>query len=238
MTRQFSFISIHPNIIEGYRAFGVFKAAEKADLAKIWVTDLRDFASDKHGSVDASPYGGGDGMVMRVDCLAKAVNDVRASLLDGDNAKIVFTSPSGKQWTQDDAKMFSEMKQPLIFICGRFAGVDQRFVDRYVDYEYSVGDVVLAGGELPTLMMAESILRLVHGVLGHQNSAEEDSFGAGVNGLLEYPSYTRPPEWEGAKVPEVLLSGDHETIKKWRSEQALRRTEKLRPDILARKRQN
>jgi tRNA (guanine37-N1)-methyltransferase len=101
-----------------------------------------------------------------------------------------------------------------------------------------VGDVVLAGGELPTLMIAESILRLVPGVLGHQKSAEEDSFGAGVGGLLEYPSYTRPPEWEGAKVPEVLLSGDHEAIKKWRAEQALLRTEKLRPDILARKRQN
>ena len=231
--RAFHFITVHPKIIEAYRQFGVLKAAETAGLAEIKATDLRDFAADKHGSVDAAPYGGGDGMVMRADCLANALTEIRKSFHFGIKGKVIFTSPSGKAWTQTDAEKFAALDEPVVFICGRFAGVDQRFIDSEVDAEYSVGDVVLAGGELPTLMMAESILRLVPGVLGHERSATDDSFGAGLDGLLEYPSYTRPPEWNGLKVPDVLMSGNHEAITRWRREESIKKTKKLRPDLLS-----
>ena len=230
--RKISFITIHPKIIESYRPFGIFKSAEEGGLAQISVTDLRDFAADKHGSVDGAPYGGGDGMVLRADCLSEALTSVRANLLKNEKVNVIFTSPAGKLWAQEDAQMFADGDESLVFICGRFAGVDQRFIDTHVDQQYSVGDVVLAGGELPALMMAESILRLVPGVLGHEQSATEDSFGAGLDGKLEYPSYTRPPEWNGHKVPDVLMSGNHQAIAKWRREESIRMTQKLRPDLL------
>ena len=230
--RHFGFISIHPRFIDSYRQFGVFKAAEAKDLARFTVKDLRDFAADKHGSVDAAPYGGGDGMVMRADCLKSAIDHLRQVDLGGQSGRVIFTSPSGKPWTQKDAERFARTDEPLIFICGRFAGVDERFIEQCVDDEYSVGDVVLAGGELPVLMISESILRLVPGVLGHERSAVEDSFGEGVDGLLEYPSYTRPAEWDGLKVPDVLMSGNHEAITKWRREASIRKTKRRRPDLI------
>ncbi len=233
--RKISFITIHPKIIDSYRQFGVFKSAEAAGLAKITATDLRDFAADKHGSIDGAPYGGGDGMVMRADCLAAALASVRTNFL-GDSSekkiKVIFTSPAGKLWAHQEAKAFAESDESLVFICGRFAGIDQRFIDAHVDEEYSIGDVVLAGGELPTMMIAESILRLIPGVLGDEGSAAEDSFGEGLDGRLEYPSYTRPPDWQGHKVPDVLMSGNHQAIGKWRREESLRITKKFRPKLL------
>jgi tRNA (guanine37-N1)-methyltransferase len=232
--RKISFITIHPKIIDGYRQFGVFKSAEVAGLAQIGVADLRDFAADKHGSVDAAPYGGGDGMVMRVDCLSEALESVRANFLAGRKGKVIFTSPGGKLWSHEDARAVAAEEEPLIFVCGRFAGVDQRFIDAYVDREYSIGDVVLAGGELPAMMIAESILRLVPGVLGDERSAVEDSFGDGLDGLLEYPSYTRPQDWKGQKVPDVLMSGNHQAIRKWRRSESLKKTQKIRPDLIQR----
>ena len=230
--RQFSFITIHPRIFDAYRQFGVLRAAESRNLARFQTIDLRDFAADKHGSIDAAPYGGGDGMVMRADCLENALNQVRSGLDPGVKTKVLFTSPGGTPWTQAAAENLARSDDALVFVCGRFAGIDQRFIDRCVNLEYSVGDVVLAGGELPVLMMAESILRLVPGVLGSDVSAVEDSFGEGVQGLLEYPSYTRPPEWHGMKVPEILLSGNHNAINQWRREKSIERTKKLRPDLL------
>jgi tRNA (guanine37-N1)-methyltransferase len=230
--RQFGFISIHPKFIESYRQFGVFKSAETKSLAQVVIKDLRDFAADKHGSVDAPPYGGGDGMVLRADCLAGALIHLRQQDFGGAKGHVIYTSPSGRPWTHQDAVRLSQMKEPLVFVCGRFAGVDERFIEACVDDEYSVGDVVLAGGELPVLMIAESILRLVPGVLGHQHSAVEDSFGPGVDGLLEYPSYTRPAEWHGRVVPEVLMSGNHEAIKKWRCQASKMKTRNRRPDLL------
>ena len=230
--RQICFISIHPKFFDAYRQFGVFKAAEIKGLAQFVVKDLRDFAADKHGSVDGAPYGGGDGMVMRADCLEGALNHVRNMDCGGIRGRVIFTSPSGKPWTQKDAERLALNNEPLIFVCGRFAGVDERFIEECVDDEYSIGDVVLAGGELPVLMMVESILRLVPGVLGDKRSAVEDSFGEGVGGLLEYPSYTRPAEWRGRKVPEVLMSGNHDAIAKWRHEESLNKTKKRRPDLI------
>ena len=235
MPREFVFISIHPKLVECYRQFGVFKAAESAGLSSVVSLDLRDFAADKHGSVDDAPYGGGDGMVMRADCLANALESAAKNTQIGVKPLVIYTSPAGKTWTQDEASKLAGEIRPLIFICGRFAGVDQRFIDECVDVEYSVGDVVLAGGELPALMIAESILRLIPGVLGHERSARDDSFGEGLNGLLEYPSYTRPAEWHGQKVPEVLMSGNHVAISKWRHEQSVAKTKNLRPDLIKRK---
>lgn len=230
--RSISFITIHPKIIEAYKSFGVMRAAETSKIATIESVDLRDYAADKHGSVDDSPYGGGDGMVMRADCLEAALASVHARKTDGKAIRVIFTSPSGILWNQNEAAKMAEGDEHLVFICGRFAGVDQRFIDECVDAEYSLGDVVYAGGELPSLLMAESFLRLVPGVLGHKESAVEDSFGKGLDGYLEYPSYTRPSEWKGLKVPEILLSGDHKAIRDWREKESVRRTRERRPDLL------
>ena len=232
MLRDLAFITIHPHIIDEYCSFGVFKAAQAAALAKITPVPLRDYAADKHGSVDDTPYGGGDGMVMRPDCLASALDAVTTKVFGGRKPFVIYTSPAGQRWDQTIAQKFADDGKPLVFICGRFAGVDQRFIDRYVDAEYSVGDVILAGGELPSLMMAESVLRLIPGVLGHSQSANEDSFGEGMEGRLEYPSYTKPFEWLGEKVPEVLMSGNHDAIARWRRKASIERTLKLRPDLI------
>ena len=230
MTWRLAFISIHPKLIEAYKSLGVFKAAEEAALAEIKSIDLRDYAADRHATVDGAPYGGGDGMVMRADCLERAVESISTSW--GEQPNVVFTTPSGKLWRQGDARQFAAALKPTVFVCGRFAGIDQRFIDRYVTHEYSVGDIVLAGGELPAMMMVESSLRLIPGVLGNDQSATEDSFSDGLSGLLEYPSFTRPSSWRGVEVPRVLLSGNHEEIKQWRQNQSNERTQRLRPDLL------
>ena len=234
--RQISFISIHPKIVELYASFGVLRAADSARVAKVNAVDLRDFAADKHGSIDDTPYGGGDGMVMRADCLAAALTSVKSKIGADKSVKVISMSPSGKLWSQGEAERFAASDDHLIFVCGRFAGIDQRFIDACVDEEFSLGDVVYGGGELPALLVAESILRLTPGVLGHQRSAMDDSFGEGLSGLLEYPSYTRPVEWNGKKVPDVLVSGDHKAIQKWRIEESLKKTKELRPDLLKKNR--
>lgn len=233
MTCPIIFITIHPQIIEVYRSFGVFKAAETAGVTQVRAVNLRDFAADKHGSVDDTPYGGGDGMVMRADCLGKAMDSL--AFEDAQRPFVIYTSPSGKPWTHGEASRLASVKRPIVFICGRFAGVDQRFLDTCVDAEYSVGDVVLAGGELPSMIIAESILRLQPGVLGHADSASDDSFGPGMEGRLEYPSYTKPADWRGQKVPEVLMSGNHSAIAQWRASQSVEKTRRLRPDLLSKK---
>lgn len=232
MTWRIGFVTVHPKFIESYRCLGVFRAAETGGQALFAVQDLRDFAADKHGSIDASPYGGGDGMIMRADCLAKATDHVAASWKVHEKPRVVLTSPSGVLWTQDTARLWAAEQRETIFVCGRFGGVDQRFIDSYVTDELSIGDVVLAGGELPALMMVESALRFVPGVLGNHASAENDSFGQGMLGLLEHPLYTRPPEWNGMSVPAVLQSGNHDEIERWRKQESLAKTRRSRPDLL------
>src|SRR5690606_4368897 len=184
VSRSFTFITIHPDFVEAYRRFGVMRSAEEKQLAAVRVVNLRDFAVDKHGTVDDMPYGGGDGMVMRPEPLAAAVDGVRAS---EPKVRVILTSPAGKLWQQKDACDFAASNESFVFVCGRFAGVDQRFIDRYVDDEYSLGEFVLSGGELPALAMADSILRFVPGVLGHEQSASQDSFAEGFGGGLEHP---------------------------------------------------
>lgn len=232
MTWNIGFITVHPKLVDAYRSFGVLRAAEVNHHAEFTIQDLRDFAADKHGSIDAAPYGGGDGMVMRPDCLANAVDHVVKSWKETGKVRVVLTSPGGTLWTQDHARQWAADQQDVIFVCGRFAGVDQRFIDEYVTDEFSIGDIVLGGGELPSLMMIESALRFVPGVLGNAASAEHDSFGQGMNGLLEHPLYTRPPEWHGRAVPEVLQGGNHEEIERWRRQESIKKTKLKRPDLI------
>lgn len=224
--RTFAFISVHPQFIEAYAKFGVFRSAERGSIA-IQAINLRQHAVDKHGSVDDAPFGGGDGMVLRPEPLVAALEAFKGP------RKVFVTSPSGRAWTQADAEKYARSGEDLIFIAGRFAGIDDRFVENYVDEDISLGDFVMSGGELACLTLADSILRLIPGVLGNQQSAKEDSFGTELDGLLEYPLYTRPMEFEGKKVPEVLLSGDHRKIAAWRQAEALKKTERLRPDLFA-----
>lgn len=226
------FVSVHPRFLESYSQFGVFKSAARNSLCSFSFVDLRQFAVDSHASVDASPYGGGDGMVLRPEPLRDAVNFIEP---ERTQRIVVVTGPSGIPFKQTDAdKLLEGMRcgRRLILVCGRFAGFDQRWLDRYVDAEFSFGDVVISGGELPSLMIADATLRLIPGVLGNQESAACDSFGCGVDGGLEYPLYTRPATFEGIAVPEVLLSGDHARIREWRKAQAFEKTKRLRPDLL------
>ncbi len=225
--RKIYVVTVHPRFIEAYKMFGAVRSAEDKKIAELTAIDLRDYAVDRHGSIDDSPYGGGDGMVMRPEPLAAAIDALPA------RPRVVLTSPAGKDWDQAAAARLSQVPEPLLIVAGRFAGIDQRFIDRYVDEEFSAGDFVLAGGELPALMMIDSMLRLLPGVLGHQDSASMDSFAPGFGGGLEHPLYTRPPEFQGLTVPPVLLSGDHEAIARWRRTESERRTRERRPDLNA-----
>ena len=223
--RPLTFVSVHPRFFAAYFEVGVFKSAVRAGHVDLRVVDLRDHAVDDHASVDASPYGGGDGMVLRPEPLRDAIST-------SPGAHIIATSPGGKLFRQRDARRLLELSKPLTFVCGRFGGIDQRFIDKYVHEEFSIGDFVVSGGELPSLLIADSILRLIPGVLGNPVSAVDDSFGEASPGLLEHPLYTRPAVFEGMNVPEVLLSGDHAKIAAWRREKALERTRRERPDLL------
>lgn len=222
-----SFVTIHPCFIQAYFDFGIMASASHVGC-ELQAINLRDYALDKRGSVDDHPYGGGDGMVMRPEPMKAALDKLPK------NAICIAPSPSGKIWTQEHCLEFAQKlrSQPLVFLCGRFAGLDQRILDSYVDYEFSAGDYVVSGGELPALLMADSILRQCPGVLGNAVSATCDSFGEGMGGLLEYPLYTRPRDFEGKLVPEVLCSGDRARIEAWRRLQSRQTTARLRPDLL------
>lgn len=220
-------ISIHPKFIDAYMQFGVFKAAQDKSLAKIQTLNLRDYAIDKHGSVDSKSYGGGDGMVLRPEPIAVAVKTV-------ENPYVILTSPRGKIFQQSDAERVLALGKPLVFVCGRFGGVDERFITKYVDEEISIGNFILSGGELAALAMVDAVLRLVPGVLGNEDSSQIDSFSEQLSGQLEHPLYSKPPVFEDMEVPAVLLSGHHQAIEDWRKEQSEILTKKLRPDLLKR----
>ncbi|MEZ4742205.1 MAG: tRNA (guanine(37)-N(1))-methyltransferase [Bdellovibrionota bacterium] len=251
LAKAIYFATIHPEFIRSYLKFGIFKSAIDKGIIDIHVIDLRDFAVDKHGSVDAYPYGGGDSMVMRPEPIKSAIDYVCSE--SGVSPLVIYTSPKGVQWNQEQAMELSvylkqeastadkevdtfrvgdDASQPLLFICGRFAGVDQRIIDHYVHRQYSLGDFVISGGELACLIIADSITRLVPGVVGNHESVEVDSFSQALDGCLEYPLYTRPVSFEGHTVPEVLLSGDHAKIKRWRQEMSKMLTARTRPDLL------
>ena len=219
---KFDILTLFPEMFEALDESIIGKAKEKS-LIEINLINIRDFSKDKHKKVDDTPYGGGAGMVMMPDI----VYDAYSSIKDRENAKVIYLSPQGKTLNQEKVKELSK-ENHLILLCGHYEGIDQRVLDEIVDEEISIGDYVLTGGELPAMVLVDSVSRYVEGVLKAE-SIEEESFSSN---LLEYPQYTRPEEFRGKKVPEVLISGHHENIKKWREEKALEVTKKKRPDLL------
>ncbi len=240
---RFHIISIFPEFFKAPLSYGVTGRAIKKGLIKVTAHDLRDYTTDKHRTTDDAPYGGGAGMVMKVEPVAAALESIRGegakigddhqglalshNIQRSGGVKILLTTPQGVPFTQGLARELSA-EDELVIICGRYEGVDER-IRGLVDLEVSIGDYVLTGGELPALVLIDSLSRLIPGVLGSCDSKEDDSFS---EGLLEYPQYTRPPEFNGMSVPEVLLSGDHAKIKSYRKRESLRKTLKKRPELL------
>jgi tRNA (guanine37-N1)-methyltransferase len=225
----FEILTIFPMIFRSFMAESLLKKALDKGLVKMDIIDLRDFASDRHMTVDDRPYGGGPGMVMKPEPIALAL-DSRLSL-PGPQPFIINLSPSGKLLTQSLAKELYARKR-LILICGRYEGVDQRVLDHYGAFSLSVGDYVLNGGETPAMVLVECVSRLVPGFLGEAGSLEDESFS---DGLLEHPLYTRPGVWRGMEVPKVLLSGNHKEIEDFRKSEALKKTLCERPELLEEK---
>ena len=218
---KFDVLTLFPEMFEILNQSIIGKAIEKK-LIDINLINIRDFSKDKHKKVDDTPYGGGAGMVMKPDVVYDAYKSIKDK-----NAKVIYMSPQGKELNQKKVEELLK-ESHLIILCGHYEGIDQRVLDKIVDEEISIGDYVLTGGEIPAMVLIDSVSRYVKGVL-KEESIKEESFS---NGLLEYPQYTRPEEFEGMKVPEVLLSGHHENIDKWRKEKSLEITKKKRPDIL------
>ena len=224
--KQFGFISIFPEMLSGLTEWGVTGRAARDQLFTVETVDPRQFATDKHGTVDDRPYGGGPGMLMKAPILSQSVR--KAKQLLGDDALVVAMSPQG---IPVDEAMIARLvtHKAIIFVAGRYEGFDERLLEQDVDLELSVGDIVVSGGEMPAMLVMDSLIRRIPGVLGDEMSAEQDSF---VDGLLDCPHYTRPEIFEGRAVPEVLLSGDHARIADWRAAQALKRTLDRRSDLL------
>jgi tRNA (guanine37-N1)-methyltransferase len=227
---RFDIITVFPELFAGVLECGILRRARQSGLADIRIINLRDFAKDKHRSVDDRPYGGGEGMVFMPAPLFEAIEHCRGGEKDW-NGQVVLLTPQGKTWSQNLAVEFSTIPH-LLLICGRYEGVDQRVIDCLVDREISIGDFVLTGGEIPAMVVLDSVVRLIPGALGCWDSAINESFSTG---LLDYPQYTRPAVYRGHTVPEVLLSGDHARIEQWRQEQALEKTRRARPELLNKK---
>lgn len=216
-------LTLFPPMFEGPLSESMVKRAREKGIVEIEIHNLRDFTEDKHQTADDRPYGGGSGMVMRIEPLARALDKiVRAG------ATIVVPSPRGEKFTQELALKLAE-KRSLLFVCGHYEGVDERLFELYPCREISIGDFVLTNGELPAMAMIDAVVRLLPGVLGNEESLESESF---QDGLLEYPQYTRPAEFRGKKVPDILLSGNHRQIERWRHEKKVELTERRRPDLL------
>ncbi|WP_334027026.1 tRNA (guanosine(37)-N1)-methyltransferase TrmD [Alteromonas sp. P256] len=224
--KWFGVISLFPDMFSPFTQQGVIGRAVKSGKISVDTFNPRDFTHDRHRTVDDRPYGGGPGMLMMVKPLTDAIH--AAKNIGGENSKVIYLSPQGKPLDQAGVKRLASIERTIL-ICGRYEGIDERVIESHVDEEVSIGDYVLSGGELPAMVLMDAVARLVPGVLGHKASAVEDSF---TDGLLDCPHYTRPEVLEGQKVPEVLLSGDHEKIRQWRLMQSLGRTMQRRPDLL------
>lgn len=224
-TLRFDIISIFPGMFESPFGDSIIQRAREKGLLDIRVHDLRDYSLNKHKKVDDAPFGGGVGMVMNVEPIARAITAVKKEVPE---TRTILLSPGGRPFDQEKARRLSGLSS-LTLICGRYEGIDERVRTHYVDEEISIGDYVLTGGELPAMVLVEAISRLVPGVLGDPESVVEESFS---NDLLEYPQYTRPRDYEGFKVPEILVSGDAKKIRDWQKAEALKKTEQVRPDLL------
>ena len=219
-------VSLFPEMFAALSDYGISSRAMEQGLAQLSLCNPRDHASDRHATVDDRPYGGGPGMVMKIEPLEQAIAEARGKV--GQESKVLYLSPQGRRFDHATAVQLAQ-EESLILIAGRYEGVDERLIRSQVDEELSIGDYVLSGGELAAMVVIDAVVRQLPGVLGHAQSAEQDSF---ADGLLDCPHYTRPEDYAGAKVPEVLLSGNHEQIRRWRLKQALGRTAQRRPDLL------
>jgi tRNA (guanine37-N1)-methyltransferase len=248
---RFDIVTIFPGLFAGFFEHGVVKRAIQGGLLQIAVHDLREFTHDRHRTVDDRPFGGGEGMVLKAEPLAEAVEHLGLAAKPDRTAKgqtVILLSAQGKRYTQAMARELAQNER-VVLLCGRYEGVDERVTELIADQELSIGDYVLSGGELAAAVVLDTTMRLLPGVLGNQASSEYESFGLadgvlenrpgdglssthGAGGLLDYPHYTRPAEFRGLSVPEVLSSGNHEQIRRWRREQALKKTLRNRPDLL------
>ncbi|MFA6081167.1 MAG: tRNA (guanosine(37)-N1)-methyltransferase TrmD [Patescibacteria group bacterium] len=237
---KISVITLFPKMISGFFEESIVKRAVEKKIVEIEIINLRDFAIDDYGTVDDRPYGGGAGMILRIEPLYKAIQSVisnfqfpiskQTSNLKKPISKIILTSPKGKQFDQKKAEEYSKLDH-LIIIAGHYEDVDARILD-YVDEEISMGDFILTGGEIPASAIVDSVVRLIPGVLKKDQATKNESFNIDDKKILEYPQFTRPEEFVGKKVPEILLKGDHKKIEKWRLEKSLEETKKKRPDLL------
>jgi tRNA (guanine37-N1)-methyltransferase len=248
---RFDIVTIFPGLFAGFFEHGVVKRAIQGGLLQVGVHDLREFTHDRHRTVDDRPFGGGEGMVLKAEPLAEAVDHLRLSPKPHRTAEgqtVILLSAQGKRYSQAVARELARNHR-VVLLCGRYEGVDERVSELIADQELSIGDYVLSGGELAAAVVLDTTMRLLPGVLGNQASSEYESFGLadgllenkpgegvssthGAGGLLDYPHYTRPAEFRGMSVPEVLSSGNHEQIRRWRREQALKKTLRNRPDLL------
>lgn len=220
-------LTLFPQMCETVMAESIIGRARKKGAVQVCCHQIREYALDKHSTVDDSPFGGGMGMLLKAEPIALCMDDVISHL--GKKPHTIYLSPQGKTLTQKRVAELSEL-DGLMFLCGHYEGVDERVLDAYVDEEISAGDYVVTGGEMPALMLADAVCRMVPGVLSDAECFQEESH---FRSLLEYPQYTRPADWRGRKTPEVLLSGHHEKVRQWRREQSLLRTAKKRPDLLS-----
>jgi tRNA (guanine37-N1)-methyltransferase len=240
---RFDLLTIFPEIFAGPFDFGIIKRARQQGIVEIVVHDLRSFTFDKHHVVDDRPFGGGDGMVLKPEPIFRAVESILAAGLpeglDEDQSQaeqkragVILLSPQGRMFDQTEARRFADEYSRMILICGRYEGVDERVADHLITDEISIGDYVLTGGEIPAMAVVDAVTRLLPNALGSETSALRDSFSALSYGLLDYPHYTRPAEFRGWRAPDVLVSGHHGEVAKWRRRAALLKTLKIRPDLL------
>jgi len=222
---RFDIITIFPEMLGGVFDFGIVRRAVESGLIEISVHDLRDYTFDRHRQVDDRPFGGGAGMILKPEPLVRAIEAIAGG---PGEASTVLLSPQGRLFGQRMAEEFSR-KARLVLICGRYEGVDERVIEHWIDDEVSIGDYVLSGGEIPAMVVVDAVTRLIPGALGCDESALRESFS---DGLLDYPHYTRPAEYRGMKVPDVLLSGNHAEIDAWRRGRSIQKTERCRPDLI------
>lgn len=225
---QIDILTLFPEMFQGVVKTSILGRAVEKDIVKVNLIDIRDFSTDKHRKVDDYPYGGGSGMVMKPDPIFNAFDELSTSISSDESQKTVFVTPQGRPYNQSKAEKLAELDR-LTILCGHYEGVDERVREALVDEELSIGDYVLTGGELPAMVIMDSVMRLLPGVLGTEQSVQEDSFN---NYLLEHPQYTRPRNIRGYQVPDILLSGDHQKVHMWRKKESLKRTAVRRPDLL------
>lgn len=220
-------LTLFPEILQGSLPYSILGRAEREGKVKVHLHQLRDYALDKHRIVDDRPYGGGAGMVLKCEPLVRAIEAIQTM---EERAHVIYLSPGGRVFKQAVAQEFSQKKR-LLLICGHYEGIDQRVIDGWIDEEISIGDYVLSNGAVAALVVIDATVRLLPGVLGNEESAGNDSFSQDLQGLIEGPQYTRPEEFQGKKVPEILLGGDHAKIREWRLQEARRKTKLRRPDL-------